>query len=183
MEMISVAPLKDKVNLYTNWQAETEDISNIWADIVCFCAEECKSPLFSEMSISETITAFPGALSPFSIRQANFEPNYEIASRYYANSQFIEAAALLTESIDMNGLSPRTLNLLGATYRLANKPQLALPYLILCFRMAPNTPYLAGNIALCLQQMKYTKIKQAINFFLPYAKDSWSLEQLKAIKH
>ena len=104
--MISVAPLKDKVNLYTNWQAETENISNIWADIVCFCAEECKSPLFSEMSISETITAFPGALSPFSIRQANFEPNYEIASQYYANSQFIEAAALLTESIDMNSLSP-----------------------------------------------------------------------------
>lgn len=183
MELISAVPLKDKAKLYSKWQAELDNIGNIWTDIVRFCAEECKTPLFPEMSISETITAFPGAISPFSIRQANFEPNYDIATQHYANSRFGEAITMLTESIDINGISPRALNLLGASYRLANKPQLALPYLILCFRMAPNTPYLVGNIALCLQQMKYTNIEQAVDFLMQYAKDSWSQEQLKTIKH
>lgn len=181
MELTSAAPLKDKMFYYNKWQAEIKNIGNIWTDILCFSAKECKASLFSEMSISETITAFPGALSPLSIRQANFEPNYEIATQHYANSRFGEAITMLTETIDINGISPRVLNLLGASYRLANKPQLALSYLILCFRMAPNTPYVVGNIVLCLQQMKYTKIKKAVDFLLPYAKDSWSQEQLQKI--
>jgi tetratricopeptide (TPR) repeat protein len=135
------------------------------------------------MSISETIAAFSGAISPYSIQLATYEPNYDIATQHYANLQFGEAITKLTESIDINGISPRTLNLLGASYRLADKPNLALPYLILCFRMDPNTPYLIGNIVLCLNQMKYTNIEQAVDFLLQYAKDSWSQEQLKTIKH
>ena len=182
IELTSAAPLKDKIEFYNKWQSEIDNIGNIWNDILSFSAKECKSPLFSEMSITETIVAFSGAISPYSIRQATYEPNYDVATQRYANSQFEETIAILTESIDVNGISPRALNLLGASYRLADKPNLALPYLILCFRMAPNTPYLVGNISLCLQKMKYNKIYQAIDFLLPYANDSWSQEQLKNIK-
>ena len=135
------------------------------------------------MSISETIAAFPGAIAPHTIRYATYEPNYEAATQHYANFRFEESAQMLIESIDVNGIAPRTLNLLGASYRLDGKPKQAAPYLLLGFIMEPEAQYLVGNLALCLQQLEFPKIEQAVDFLLQYAKDTWSQEQLKTIKH
>lgn len=179
VELISSSPLKKKEKLYQDWCAEISGIGNIWAEVLAFCAKECRAPKFSEMSISETIAAFPCAISPYSIRHATYEPDYDNATQYYANSRFREAATILAESIDVNGITPRTLNLLGASYRLEDKPELALPYLILCFRINPETPYLAGNIFLSLQSLKFPQIKQFSEFLSHYAKDAWSQEQIK----
>lgn len=180
--LVSTAPLKDKEKFYTSWCAEIKSVGNIWTEILSFCSKKCAAPKLSEMSISETIAAFPGAVSPHTIRHATYEPNYEAATQHYANSRFKESVQMLIESIDMNGISPRTLNLLGASYRLEGNPKQAMPYLLLCFRMEPKTQYLVGNIALCLQQLGFPKIKQAINFLSQYTRDTWSQEQLNLIK-
>lgn len=181
--LVSTAPLKDKEKFYTGWRAEIESVGNIWTEILLFCAQKCAASKHSEMSISETIAAFPGAIAPHTIRYATYEPNYEAATQHYANSRFKESAQMLLESIDVNGISPRTLNLLGASYRLDGKTKEAIPYLLLGFIMEPNAQYLAGNLALCLRQLEFPKIEQAVDFLLQYAKDSWSQEQLKTIKH
>ena len=181
--LVSTAPLKDKEKFYTGWRAEIESVGNIWTEILLFCAQKCAASKHSEMSISETIAAFPGAIAPHTIRYATYEPNYEAATQHYANSRFKESAQMLLESIDVNGISPRTLNLLGASYRLDGKPKEAIPYLLLGFIMEPNAQYLAGNLALCLQQLQFPNIEQAVDFLLQYAKDTWSQEQLKTIKH
>ena len=181
--LVSTAPLKDKEKFYTGWRAEIESVGNIWTEILLFCAQKCAASKHSEMSISETIAAFPGAIAPHTIRYATYEPNYEAATQHYANSRFKESAQMLLESIDVNGISPRTLNLLGASYRLDGKTKEAIPYLLLGFIMEPNAQYLAGNLALCLQQLQFPNIEQAVDFLLQYAKDTWSQEQLKTIKH
>ena len=181
--LVSTAPLKDKTKFYASWCREMESVTNIWVDIVLFCTKRCAAPRLSEMSISETIAAFPGAISPHTIRYASYEPTYDAATQHYANSRFKESAQMLIESIDINGISPRTLNLLGASYRLDGNPKQAIPYLLLGFIMEPEAQYLVGNLALCLQQVNFPKIVTAIDFFSHYAKDSWSQEQLKTIKH
>lgn len=179
--LVSTAPLKDKEHLYIRWCAEIESVDNIWTEILSFCAKKCSAPKPSEMSISETITAFPGAIVPHTIRRATYEPNYEAATQYYANYKFKESAQMLKESIDINGITPRSLNLLGASYRLDGNPIQAMPYLLLGFILEPEAQYLVGNLALCLQQLQFPKIKQATDFLSKYAKDSWSQEQITSL--
>ena len=181
--LVSTAPLKDKAKFYMSWRQEMESVTNIWADIVLFCAKRCAVPRLSEMSISETIAAFPGAIAPHTIRYATYEPTFDAATQHYANSRFKESAQMLIESIDINGISPRTLNLLGASCRLDGNPKQAIPYLLLGFIMEPEAQYLVGNLALCLQQINFPKMELATDFLSHYAKDSWSKEQLKTIKH
>lgn len=180
--LVSSAPLKDKEKFYNTWCQEIKAVGNIWTDILSFCATKCASPRLSEMSISETIAAFPGAIAPHTIRYATYEPTFEAATQHYANSRFKESAQMLIESIDMNGIAPRTLNLLGASYRLDGNPTMAMPYLLLGFIIEPEAQYIVGNLALCLHQLKYPDIEQAIDFLSYYAKDAWSQEQLRAIK-
>lgn len=182
-ELVTAAPLYDKASYYKQWQKSLSSSHSTWENVLLFCsrnAELGKMP--KESSFSEVIAAFPGAISPFGIRQPINNNSYLQASQAYANSDFKEAIRILTESIDSEGASPQLLNLLGASYRFDGNAKEAMPYLLLCFKLNPETPYLVGNIALCLKVLKYSKMKEALGFLLGYAKDEWSHSEIIKIK-
>ena len=133
------------------------------------------------ITISEVIAAYPGAVSPTGIRQPIDENSYNLAAKAYARSDFKESIRLLKEAIDSEGISKKTLNLLGASYRFDGNAKEAMPYLLLCFKLDPNTPYLSGNIALCLDMLKYPRMKEALSFLLGYAKDDWSKMEINKL--
>ena len=179
-ELVTAAPLDDKASHYKQWQKSLSPSHCVWEDVLLFCsrnAELGKMP--KESSFSEVIAAFPGAISPFGIRQPINNNSYLQASQAYANSDFKEAIRILTESIDSEGISPQSLNLIGASHRFDGNAKEAMPYLLLCFKLNPETPYLVGNIALCMEMMKFPKQKELLDFLLIHAKEDWSRNEIR----
>lgn len=182
-EMVTAAPLVDKVNYYKQWQNSLSSSQCVWEDVLLFCSQNTvKGKMSKESSFSGVIAAFPGAISPFGIRQPINNSSYNQAAQAYANSDFKESIRILKESIDNEGISPQSLNLLGASYRFDGNAKEAMPYLLLCFKLDPETPYLAGNLALCLQMMRHPKLKELLDFLNTYAKDDWSRNEIAKIK-
>ena len=72
--------------------------------------------------------------------------------------------------------------LLGASFRFLNKPERALPYLVLCFNLNPRTQYLCGNIALCAKALKYNRLQELCSFLDNWAWDSWSINEINNCK-
>ena len=174
-ELVTAAPIKEKANYYQQWQQALSPSRCVWEDVLSFCSKNAETVQPSEgITISEVIAAYPGAVSPTGIRQPIDENSYNLAAKAYARSDFKESIRLLKEAIDSEGISQKTLNLLGASYRFDGNAKEAMPYLLLCFKLDPNTPYLSGNIALCLDMLKYPRIKELLSFLLGYAKDEWS---------
>ncbi len=174
-ELVTAAPIKEKANYYQQWQQALSPSRCVWEDVLSFCSKNAETVQPSEgITISEVIAAYPGAVSPTGIRQPIDENSYNLAAKAYARSDFKESIRLLKESIDSEGISTQTLNLLGASYRFDGNAKEAMPYLLLCFKLDPYTPYLSGNIALCLDMLKYPRMKELLSFLLGYAKDEWS---------
>ena len=174
-ELVTAAPIMEKANYYQQWQQTLSPSRCVWEDVLLFCSKNAETVQQSEgITISEVIAAYPGAVSPTGIRQPIDENSYNLAAKAYARSDFKESIRLLKEAIDPEGISKKTLNLLGASYRFDGNAKEAMPYLLLCFKLDPNTPYLSGNIALCLDMLKYPRMKEALSFLLGYAKDEWS---------
>lgn len=180
-ELITAAPLKDKKAEYENWKKSLDKNGCIYESILDFCSKKCNQPIPSELeaTLTSVIEAFPGAISPFGIRHPSGNTSYNAAAQAYAKSDFAEAARILKDAIDTEGITPEMLNLLGASYRFLNQPEKAMPYLLLCFKMAPNTQYLSGNIFLCLKQLGLQKMTDLTILCRSYAVDSWSKATLK----
>ena len=130
---------------------------------------------------TDVISSFIGAISPFGIRQPINKEKYSEAVRAYAKSDFKQSAEILKESIDTEGITPESLNLIGASYRFLNKPHDALPFLVLGFKLNPKTKYLVGNIALCLKLIGYPQMEEVCDFLMGYAIDEWSKNEIKNI--
>ena len=178
-ELVTAAPLDDKASYYKQWQKSLSPSHSTWEDVLLFCSRNSelgKMPKGS--SFSEVIVAYPGVISPFGIRQPINNNSYLQASQAYANSNFKEAIRILAESIDNEGISPQSLNLLGASFRFDGNAKEAMPYLLLCFKLNPETPYLVGNIAICMEMMKFPKMKELLGFLLIHAKDDWSRREI-----
>lgn len=183
-EMVTAAPLNEKANYFKQWQQTLSPSRCVWEDVLLFCSQHAETIQVSEgVTFSEVITAFPGAVSPYGIRCPIDESSYSLASQAYANSNFKEAIRLLKESIDTEGVSPQLLNLLGASYRFDGNAKEAMPYLLLCFKLNPNTPYLSGNIAMCLDMMNYPRLRETLSFLTEYAKEEWSKTEINKIIH
>ena len=181
MELITASPMRDKQKLYNEWK-RTLQSEDIWCQVLKFCYQVSSiNKTNEEITPSAVISIYSGAISPYGVRHAMYEPNFEIATQAYANEDFKKVIRLLLESIDINGISTQTLNLLGASYRFTGEYHRALPFLILCFREDPNTKYLIGNMALCLHALGFAKINEFIEQFAIYAYDNWSKEQLQYI--
>lgn len=181
IELVTNSFLKDKPAYYVQFK---NSLSNdyLFERVLAFCAKECSKPL-SEDSILTTdiILAYPGAISPFAINKG-LESDYALAANLYSQLKFDDAAALLEESINLNGVTDKNLCLLGASLRLTGKPAQALPYLILCAYLNPKTEYLIGNIILCLSELKFKDLNALVVDFKNMNPDSWSLDQLNSLQ-
>ncbi len=178
-EMVTASPLKGKESAYREWQKRLQN-NSVYEDILLFCSEKCrqKTPSMEEASFCSVISAFPGAVSPFGIRQPIDNASYHRAAQSYSKSQFEEAVTILEEIVDTEGISPEILNLLGASLRFLGKYNEAMPYLLLCFKLSPKTQYLAGNLFLCLRNMGFNRMDESALFLYEYAIDSWSQNEI-----
>lgn len=178
-ELVTAASLKEKEIAYREWQKRLQK-NSVYEEILLFCAQNCrqKTPSKNDASFCSVVSAFPGAVSPFGIRQPINNTSYQRASRAYSQSQFEDAISILEEIVDMEGISPEILNLLGASYRFVGKYKEAMPYLLLCLKLQPETPYLMGNIYMCLIQLGFQQKEALKSFLISLAKDSWSIEAI-----
>ena len=134
-----------------------------------------------ETAFSAVIEAYPGAISPFGVRQPVDGASYSEAAGAYSRSEFEEAAKILRESLDNEGLSAQTLNLLGASYRFMGQADKAMPFLLLGFKLDPGGAYATGNIALCAKMTGYPRLRELCEFLQGVATDDWSRNEIKAL--
>lgn len=181
-ELVTAASLKEKATYYRQWQQSLLPSQCVWEDVLSFCSKNAETAQQSDgITFSDVIAAYPGTISPYGIRQPIDENSYNLAAKAYASSDFKESIRIMKEAIDSEGISPKTLNLLGASYRFDGNAKEAMPYLLLCFKLDPNTPYLSGNIALCLDMMKYPRMKEVLSFLMGYAKEEWSKTEINKL--
>lgn len=182
-ELVTSMPLEEKDKNYQKWQKELAATPFIWNDFRLFCARQYNSSIGgNDLSLSEAIEKFGLGINPIGMRRPIDDKSYRSASLAYANSNFEESAKLLMESIDTEGITSQSLNLLGASFRFLDKPERALPYLVLCFNLNPSTEYLCGNIALCAKALKYNKLQELCSFLENWAHDSWSINEINNCK-
>lgn len=182
-DLVTSSPFRQKSKYYELWKQSLNAENSVYEKILAFCAEKClDTPKKTELCISSAIAAFPGAISPFGIREPINDSLYFQAAEAYSESDFASSAALLTESVDYEGISAKQLNLLGASYRYLGKPEKALPFLLLCLKLNPETEFLAGNLAICLNQVGFPMEKQTFEFLELYAKDEWSKNEINNLK-
>ena len=178
-DIVTSLPTNKKGYAYRLWVKSLDNVDGIMPELLRFCAKNRPSgSLPKDAVLTDVIEAFPGALSPWGIRAPIDSRLYDEAVKAYSNSDFQLAADLLTEHINNNGIQPVALNLLGASLRYLRHPKRALPYLLLCLKLEPNTPYVVGNIYLCLTQSGFHQGAALKTCLDPLANDSWSIEML-----
>lgn len=179
-EMVTSLPLEEKSRYYSLWKKNLNDDRCIYEAVLHFCAEKCagECPDLRSSCFTSVIEAFPGAINPFGVRRPIDNILYDKAAKAYSEENFSGAADILKESIDNEGLSEATLNLAGASYRYLGCPRKAMPYLLLGFKMNPRTPYLAGNLYLCLKELGFKNEKQLREFLSYYICEDWSRDIL-----
>jgi hypothetical protein len=181
IELVTSAKVKDKKTYYEKWKTSLS--RDVLAErILSFCSEKCMFPLPKENILTtDIILAYPGAISPFALREGG-DSEYAKAASLYSTLKFKEAAALLEESINTQGITDKNLCLLGASLRLSGNPAKALPYLIMCLYLNPKTEYLAGNIVLCLSTLKFKDLDDILSQLRSFDIDSWSQQQIESLK-
>lgn len=181
-EMLTAAPLNEKDAAYRKWRQSLSSPHCLWEDFLLFCCGRSAAKTGSAF-FSGVIEAYPGAISPFGVRQPLDEAAYFAATQAYARSDFDEAARILRESIDNEGISVRNLNLLGASYRFLGMPEKAIPFLLLGFKLDSASVYVTGNIALCAAAMNYPRLRELCDFLSGLATDEWSRNEINMIMH
>ena len=181
IELVTSAKVKDKKTYYEKWKTFLS--RDVLAErILSFSSEKCMFPLPKEnILITDIILAYPGAISPFALKKGR-DSEYAKAASLYSTLKFEEAAALLEESINTQGITDKNLCLLGASLRLSGNPAKALPYLIMCLYLNPKTEYLAGNIVLCLSALKFKYLDDILSQLKGSDIDSWSQQQIESLK-
>ena len=181
IELVTSAKVKDKKTYYEKWKTSLS--RDVLAErILSFCSEKCMFPLPKENILTtDIILAYPGAISPFALKKGR-DSEYAKAASLYSTLKFEEAAALLEESINTQGITDNNLCLLGASLRLSGNPAKALPYLIMCLYLNPKTEYLAGNIVLCLSALKFKNLDDILSQLKSFDIDSWSQQQIESLK-
>ena len=181
IELVTSAKVKDKKTYYEKWKTSLS--RDVLAErILSFCSEKCMFPLPKENILTtDIILAYPGAISPFALKKGR-DSGYAKAASLYSNLKFKEAASLLEESINTQGITDKNLCLLGASLRLSGNPAKALPYLIMCTYLNPKTEYLAGNIVLCLSALKFKHLDDILSQLKGSDIDSWSQQQIESLK-
>ena len=182
-EMVTASPLSAKGAAYKQWRASISSPRCVWEDFMLFCSNMASvAPKANDASFSKVIAAYPGAVSPFGVRQPTDDSSYNAAAQAYSQSNFETAVKILKESLDNEGISARNLNLLGASYRFLGQEDKAIPFLLLGFKLEPKSAYVTGNIALCAQKMGYPRTRELCSFLLNAAVDDWSSSEIKKLR-
>lgn len=181
-ELLTASPLDAKDGVYKQWRQSLSSPRCVWEDFLLFCSRRTEGLTKSgETAFSAVIEAYPGAISPFGVRQPVDGASYSEAAGAYSRSEFEEAAKILRESVDNEGLSAQTLNLLGASYRFMGQADKAMPFLLLGFKLDPGCAYATGNIALCAKMAGYPRLRELCEFLQGVATDDWSRTEIKAL--
>lgn len=182
-ELVTSVTLDNKDKCYQEWKRSLQSAKTVWEDVLYYCSKIIDGKIDKDnICFSNVIESYCGAISPYGIRQPIDGEMYRQAANEYSNSNFEESARILRESIDTEGISALSLNLLGASFRFLNRPKEALPFLILCFKLNPQTQYLVGNIAICLKMIDYSRMDEVCDFLLNYAVDDWSKNEIANLK-
>jgi len=172
----------EKDSIYKNMLKQLASCNGIWCYIQWFVASKidlADFPGFDEATVFDVIGFYPGALNIYGMRITSPGEHYHLASNAFGENNMEYALELLQNEINMNGVSPQALNLIGASYRILNQPDKALPYLILAFYIDMNTPYLAGNTCLCLNALGFDGMAEISDYFIKLSTiDPWSKEQI-----
>ena len=181
-EMVTSLPLSRKKEAYRDWIKSLGGVDGPIPELLRFCTKVCPSVQLPEEPVfTEMIEAFPGALSPFGVRTPMDSRLYDEAVKAYSGSDFAGSLDLLTTYVNENGLSPSALNLLGASLRYLGKSSRSLPYLILCMKLAPGTPYVAGNLILALKDLSYPHLDEMALALHPLTVEDWSRKEVEKL--
>ena len=182
-ELVTSLTLDNKTEYYQEWKESLQSAKTVWEDVLYYCSKIIDTKIDkNNICFSNVIESYCGAISPYGIRQPIDDEMYRQAVNAYSNSNFEESMRILRESIDIEGISALSLNLLGASCRFLHKSKEAIPFLILCFKLNPKTQYLVGNIALCLKMIGYSRMDEVCDFLLNYAVDEWSKNEIANLK-
>lgn len=182
-ELITSAPLVAKKDLYQLWLESFSQTNTLWEDMLRFVGRTVENSCVNDSTISGVIEVYPGAISAFGFNPPIDNSSYEKAIAAYIVSDFEASANILTEIINQDGVTPEILNLLGASYLYLSNPRKAISYILLSFQYNCNTPYVVGNMILCLQQMDYPKLSKLIDVLRKYTIDDWSKEIINTFQN
>lgn len=177
------APITEKESIFKELEDALQEMKGLWWVIQSFAIEnrdKSDFPGFKYATSFDVIKAYPAALNIYGLQIANPGDYYQRALLSFANEDFEKAIEMLQNEINLNGFSAETLNLIGASYRLIREPEKAFPFLLLAYQMNPETPYLKGNISLCLSLLEFPKIDVMNTYFLQSPNlDTWSRNQIE----
>jgi len=177
---------KAKKDFYDDNEDLYRQSDHLWYKTVSFIIEHCDSGLLdeNELTLVKIIENYPGAINHFCIKQIyDHSEGFETASTYFSQEKIDEAIAILKDEINYNGVSGKTLNLMGASYRLKGDYKKAVTYLLLGFYINPEADYLMGNMILCLKQLNYEYVEELSDVFLSHPDiDEWSKSHIQKLK-
>jgi len=185
IELASSATVSEKDYFYEKYISLLDPNNSMWENLLTFCHKKCSSPVnnLTDPTVFDVIGCMPGGINPYTLRFSTEKKLYDEAVDKFGKSKFKATKKLLEESINFEGISPTSLNLTGANYRVSEEPQKAMPYLLLAYILNPEEQFLSGNMVMCLDALQYP----ALNSFIEYLNnnitiDAWSKNQIETVQ-
>lgn len=185
--LFTCAPPDQKAMIYKEYEKSVMEMKALWWEIIQFSIHENKHQNFAgweNATVFDVIEYFPMALNIFGMHISNPSVHYQQALEYFAAEDMESCLSSLKDEINFNGLHPSALNLVGASYRLQENDSQALPFLLMAYLMDSETLYVKGNLALCLHELDFPKMKKLQEYLLNTTSiDPWSRTQIDNIKN
>jgi len=184
--LFTTAPNTEKEKIYQEYLAALKNMKGLWWDIQYFASQNRDTTSFhsfDEATVFDVLTAFPLSVNVFGMAISAESAYYTSALEAFSKEDFELCIQLLEKEINYNGINHKTLNLIGATYRLQNKAPKALPFLLLAYQINHETLYARGNISLILSALNYPELDKVNDYFLAQSNlDPWSRTQIENMK-
>lgn len=185
--MFTGAGIYAKDSVYRVYLDNLAACDNLWNRVMFFAAMHRDLTDFfglEEATVFDVIGAYPVALDVFGLRIGTGGNHYKQALEAFARGEMKISLDLLKDEVNFSGITPEALNLIGACYRILDRPEKALPYLLLAFYIDSETAYLTGNTCLCLDALGFNEIHELAAFFYNDNKtDNWSKEQISNLQN
>jgi len=182
--LFTTAPITQKDEVYDDYISALKNMKGRWWDLQYFAFQERESagfPGLDQATVFDMIAHYPLALNVFGMNIVSEGSYYQSALAAFSKEDFDLCISLLQKEIDFIGISYKALNLIGATYRLQERPAKALPFLLMGYQLNNETLYLRGNMSLVLGMLNYPHIDEVNHWFLQQTNlEPWSKEQIQA---
>jgi len=185
--LFTAAPTDEKDILYDEYLESLKQMSALWWKMQAFSARQISQtdfPGWDEATVYDVIAYFPLALNYFNMNIRDQGSDYVRALELFTIEDFEGSLNSLRKEINFNGISSSALNLIGATYRLKEEYNKALPFLLLAYEMNPEQMFVRGNIYLCMQALDFPDLDQLQMSFINQSNlDPWSKKQIENSKN